>query len=342
MVKPPKAHTKRTGPAKPAARKKVRPEPLRANARTPARWRMLVLLNRKSGTMRTLGPEAVAKQVRQALAPVCERLDIELVDGAMPAELAAKIDAGIYDCVVVGGGDGSISSMAGRLAGGDVTLGALPLGTMNMIVRVLGFPQDLAPALAALATAEVRRIDLGEVNGETFVRQVSFGLQPRIARLREKFGYSSRLTKLISGLRAMVAVLVSPRNLHLTARNAGGETPLRSPAVIISNNEILGGEKLLVQDALDNGVLGLYALPPPGVIAIVRLTFAVLKGRWREDQGLTAQTATSIMLLPGRFWFRKPKQILCSLDGELRRLRFPVSAKIRPKSLNVLMPKAAP
>ena len=55
--------------------------------------------------------------------------------------------------VVVAGGDGSLGTAAGVLAGGDVPLGILPLGTFNHFAKDLGIPLELE---AAAAVALVR------------------------------------------------------------------------------------------------------------------------------------------------------------------------------------------
>ncbi|MGA9605008.1 MAG: diacylglycerol kinase family protein, partial [Methyloceanibacter sp.] len=43
----------------------------------------------------------------------------------------AQAKRGEIDAVVIGGGDGSIRTVAGVLAGTNIALGVLPLGTLN-------------------------------------------------------------------------------------------------------------------------------------------------------------------------------------------------------------------
>ena len=95
------------------------------------------------------------------------------------AELPGTLDrvlADGHDLVVVGGGDGTVSYAAGRLAGTGTVLGVLPLGTANDLARTLEIPGDLAGACAALAGGKVVDIDLGRANGHPFLNVASVGL----------------------------------------------------------------------------------------------------------------------------------------------------------------------
>src|ERR687894_1278782 len=47
-----------------------------------------------------------------------------------------------YRLLILGGGDGSVSSVVDFLAHHDVILGLLPLGTANDFARTLGIPAD--------------------------------------------------------------------------------------------------------------------------------------------------------------------------------------------------------
>ena len=44
--------------------------------------------------------------------------------------------------VVAAGGDGTISAVSSALAGSDIPLGVLPLGTLNHFAKDLGLPLD--------------------------------------------------------------------------------------------------------------------------------------------------------------------------------------------------------
>jgi diacylglycerol kinase (ATP) len=85
---------------------------------------------------------------------------------AVDGHVRAAIDHGV--AAVVGlGGDGTQRGIAAVLAGTGVPLGILPGGTGNILGGVLGIPTKMDAAIAALATARPRAIDLGDVALET-------------------------------------------------------------------------------------------------------------------------------------------------------------------------------
>ena len=67
--------------------------------------------------------------------------------------------------VIAAGGDGTVRAVAGQLAGTDIPLGILPLGTGNLLARNLNLP--LGSSLSNLAmvalTGRLQRIDVGRI-----------------------------------------------------------------------------------------------------------------------------------------------------------------------------------
>ena len=84
--------------------------------------------------------------------------------------------------VVVGGGDGTLSTTIDFFKDHDTVFGILPLGTANSFARALGLPLDLAGAVSVIANGIPRRIDLGCIDGDYFGNTASIGLSPLIAR----------------------------------------------------------------------------------------------------------------------------------------------------------------
>src|SRR5207342_1025227 len=106
----------------------------------------------------------------------------DLVDGGRIEEAAAAAmemaALGSIDAVIVGGGDGTVRAVAGAVAGSNVPLGILPLGTLNHFARDIGLPIDLEQAVAVIVAGHHRRVDLAEVNGRVFINNSSVGIYP--------------------------------------------------------------------------------------------------------------------------------------------------------------------
>jgi diacylglycerol kinase family enzyme len=81
------------------------------------------------------------------------------------------------DALGMAGGDGSMAVVAAAASCHDLPFVCVPAGTRNHFARDLGVaPRDPVGALAAFTDGVERRIDLGEVNGQIFVNNVSLGI----------------------------------------------------------------------------------------------------------------------------------------------------------------------
>jgi YegS/Rv2252/BmrU family lipid kinase len=83
------------------------------------------------------------------------------IDEVLDQALASRPDV-----LVVGGGDGTVSCAAAKVAGTKVALGVLPLGTANDFARTLEVPTELAAATRILSTGKVVDVDLGWVRSQ--------------------------------------------------------------------------------------------------------------------------------------------------------------------------------
>ena len=88
-----------------------------------------VILNRNKGDR---------GEVAAALSAVGVAAKVEAVDGGAICDRAEAAVKGGARLIIVGGGDGSVSSAAQALAGSGAALGIMPLGTLNHLARDLG------------------------------------------------------------------------------------------------------------------------------------------------------------------------------------------------------------
>lgn len=123
---------------------------------------------------------------------------VELVD-AKKCKTAASMERAVKQAlkkapmVIVGGGDGSLSSMIDHFIGTDVVFAFLPLGTANSFARTIGMPLDLDGAVNVIAKGEAQKIDVGCIDGDYFLNAAAMGLAPKVAEsvphgLKRKLG----------------------------------------------------------------------------------------------------------------------------------------------------------
>jgi YegS/Rv2252/BmrU family lipid kinase len=110
-----------------------------------------------------------------------------------PAQAAEKALAEAPEIVLAAGGDGTIGSVAGVMAGKDVPLGVLPSGTANALAIALGIPRDLEKACELIFTGTPRTIDLARCNGNIISLLVAIGFEARLVKeidkdAKEKWG----------------------------------------------------------------------------------------------------------------------------------------------------------
>ena len=229
--------------------------------------RVVALMNAGAGAFNQKLADDVRSGLAAALAQHGVTAEIRFVEGeslhgaAKRALTQAK--RGEIDAVVVGGGDGSIRTVAGVLAETSVPLGVLPLGTLNHFAKDLGIPLPLKEAAATIAAGTIRIVDLADVNGETFINNSSIGIYPYMVIDRERRRARHKLAKWMAMVPAFFRMLrhFPRRRLRILAK--GFARPYRTPCLFVGNNEY--GMELFTfgkRDRLDAGKLWFYVVKP--------------------------------------------------------------------------------
>ena len=168
-----------------------------------------------------------------------------------------------HDPVILGGGDGSVSSTVDFLAHHHCTLGLLPLGTANDFARTLEIPSDLEAACETIARGKVVDADLGLVGDNFYVNVASVGLSVEVTRT-----LSPQLKKSIGPLAYPVAALRAffrhePFAARLSFPDGDYETTEyeRLLQVAVGNGRIYGGGMVVAPDSgIDDRHLDVYAI----------------------------------------------------------------------------------
>lgn len=248
------------------------------------------------------------------------------------AEKAAKSAAEI---IVAGGGDGTISAIAQEVSRAGKTLGILPLGTLNNFSKDLGIPPNLEDAVRIIAEKNVNQIDVGEVNGRIFVNNSSIGLYPSIVRRREKrqrLGYG----KWRSAVWAAYKILMRSPFLAVRLEAKEGKRIVKTPFVFVGNNDYeMDFFNIGRRAKLDDGKLSVYFLHRSGRKGLFLLALRTLFGRLRQTKDFEEINTEEITIET------RKKNILVAFDGEVQFLETPLSYKIHPGMLRVIVPEKA-
>jgi YegS/Rv2252/BmrU family lipid kinase len=232
--------------------------------------------------------------------------------------------------VIIGGGDGTLSSTVDHFMGSNTVFAVLPLGTANSFARTLGLPLDLEGAVDVIASGRRKRIDLGIIDGDYFANAAALGLSPMIADtvphgLKK---YLGMLGYLIWAVR--VAFKFRPFRLRVTLDD-GSVVRNWATEARIANGTHHGGVELVEDQALDSGEIVIQAVTGKSLWGLAWSWFSTLfKLRHR------AQTTTEWRGRRMRLEARPAQKI--SIDGEIA-AKTPVIVEVAKGAIEVAAPR---
>lgn len=248
--------------------------------------------------------------------------------GLVPA-VDAMLKLGV-DRLIVGGGDGTLGTVAPRLARRNVVLGVIPLGTANDFARTLGIPGQVAAAAEIAAAGHIRDVDLGRANDAYFLNVASIGMS--VSATSQLSGWVKRRLGGLAYLYAGARVFARHSNFRVRVVNGPDSIETSAHQLVVANGRFYGGGVLVArQSTLEDGMLHAYALGTRGRWQLLR-TVAMLRLGVPIDR-------------PGDFFLQTPSlrvetspHLNVNCDGEIR-ARTPVTFSVEPGALKVLAPR---
>jgi diacylglycerol kinase family enzyme len=254
-------------------------------------------------------------------------------------ELRSVVKAAARDhppMIVAGGGDGTLSTVAGLLKGTGIAMGVLPLGTLNHFAKDLRIPMDMQRAIEVLAAGHVIEVDVGEVNGRTFLNNSSLGVYPDV--VRERMRQQKRLGRGKRWALFWATITAMRRNafLHVRLCLDGNERDYLAPFVFIGNNQyVMEGFNIGARDGLREGILSVYVTQRRTRWALFALGIRALFARLRQARDFEATTAQSLSI-ESRHQF-----LHVATDGEVALMETPLHYRVHPLALRVAAPRPA-
>lgn len=231
--------------------------------------------------------------------------------------------------VIVGGGDGSLSTAIDAFIGHDCVFALLPLGTANSFARTLGIPLDLDGAVRTIAEGRRLRLDLGVINGDYFVNAAALGVSPLIGETvpHDLKRYAGRLGYLLWA----IWCLLQFKPFRLSVEVESRRTTLWATEVRIFNGRFHGGVEHIEDEAIDNGEIVVQAVTGNSLLPLAWNWFS-------NFLRLPGRNATTTEFRGSRLLLETRPRLKISIDGEVV-ARTPAIVESAHKAIEVAVPR---
>lgn len=290
------------------------------------KFRMMVIINPVSGT----GRQKKAKlMVEKYLDTTKFDYTIAYTQAHRHAiELSKSAVTDGFDAVVIVGGDGSINEVGQGLAGTPVKMGILPAGSGNGLCRSLGIPMDLKKAVDVLNAFHFRTIDTGLANGKPFMNVAGVGFDAYVA---SKF-HKAKLRGLLKYIILIIKSLGEYKAQTYRIIADGREFKRTAMLITLANSPQYGNDALVAPRAIpDDGRLDAVVVRKFPPLNVFLLIYRLFDGSLDESPYVKSFKFNEMTIFQER-------NDMAHLDGDPYDLGTQIDLKIRPASLNVIVP----
>lgn len=248
-------------------------------------------------------------------------------------ELATQLVEEGIDALVVAGGDGTIHLGLQAVAGTNVPLGVIPLGTGDDNARGLGIPtKDLTAAAKVVAAGYRRTVDCGKVTlatgeSEYFLGVLSVGFDSQVNERANNLSFPKGEAKYLVAILSELAVF---KPLSYRLKLDGVSTDQDGMLMAFGNGISYGGGMKICPDAkFDDGLLDVTVLGPVSKFRFIKSFPNVFKGTHTKFPYVNQYQVKQA-------WVDAPDQMAYA-DGE-RIGPVPVTIEIVPNAVDILVP----
>ena len=238
-----------------------------------------------------------------------------------------------YHHIIAVGGDGTFNEVAQNLVGrDDVVFGAVPAGTGNDFIAILGFQERFKDEDWDIFLNEnTIKMDVGKCNDKYFLNGMGLGFDAQVAAENYK---STQKQEVKKGSKAkylwhIIKTLVTYHEINMQLTTEGTSKKSKSFLNTISNGKRIAGGLFLTPHALVNdGLLDVCLIQELKFFARLKEQIHVMKKTHIEDDVVNYFQTDHLL-------FEFEKEVPAHLDGELYfNSRFEIS--IVPSALNII------
>ena len=253
----------------------------------------------------------------------------------LPETVREVLDDGSgYGFLILGGGDGTVSSVVDFLAHHHTVLGLLPLGTANDFARTLGIPQDIEGACKAIAEGKLVDIDLGLAGDNYYVNVASVGLGVEATRALSP--WLKRSTGPLAYPAAAIRAFLKhePFSARLTFPDGDHESVEynRLLQIAVGNGRFYGGGMVVAPESgIDDSTLDIYAIDLGRRRNLLGIARYLKSGDFIKMEGVHHFRTSRVTL-------ETDPEMAVNIDGEVV-ARTPQDFSVAQNALNVLVPQ---
>ena len=239
-----------------------------------------------------------------------------------------------HDLIILGGGDGSVSSVVDFMVDSDAALGLLPMGTANDFARTLGIPFELDSACETIALGRLVDVDLGLAGNNYYANVASVGLSTGVTK-----ALSPRLKHAVGALAYPLAAIRAYKEHEPFEATLIFPDSDQKPVVLenllqvaVGNGRFYGGGLVVAPDAaLDDTALDVYAVEAARLPDLARVASGLKSGRFIEDEGVHYWRTRRVQLIT-------EPSLPVNIDGELV-ASTPKLFSVAPSALRMMVPQ---
>ncbi len=235
-----------------------------------------------------------------------------------------------YKIFIAAGGDGTVHTIAARLAGTGKLLGVLPIGSGNGFARELGFRQNIRSLLKDIERNESFDIDMLTINDDLCLNVAGVGLDSFVAHSFDKLGTRG----FWSYVWVTIGNFIRLRPFHAEISVEGGETISEDLFVLVTaNTRQFGNYAFIAPEAVPNdGMLDIVMLRPfPKYLfpVFIYMLFAKKLNRSKYYMHIRTNREVTVSTPETRF----------HIDGEPVTIKGDIKINVKKNALKVLKTK---
>ena len=275
------------------------------------------------------GAEAFEEVRDKLIVAGIDLIEAHAIDDPNQMEPAVRKAVASAPMVIIGGGDGSLSSNVDFFVGHDTVFAFVPLGTANSFAGTLGIPKDIDSAIDVIANGTRKWIDLGKIDDDFFVNAAAIGLSPMIAQT-----VPHKLKRYLGIVGYMIWALWCAFRFRpfkvITQDEDGRIEKFWATEVRIANGTHHGGVELIESQEIDSGEIVIQAVTGRSIWGLAWSWLATIL-KLRSRHGTTREIRGTSILLDTR------PHLKISIDGEVA-AKTPVTVSVARHVIEVAVP----